>query len=316
MGSRGKEFALTILEISFWVIAGIILYTYLGHGVLVIVLGRAKDFFNKDQRVIRRADEPSVTLLVPAFNEEAWLKRKIESSLSLDYPENKLKIIVVTDGSNDGSAEIAGNNPRIVHLHQTQRRGKMAAMNRAMKFVDSEIVIFSDANALLNREAVRELVSFFRDPAVGCVCGEKRIVRKGREEATGAGEGIYWSFESLIKKWEARLGSCIGAARELFAIRTLLFADVPEDTIIDDFVISMRIALKGYRIQYAPGRTQWRRHHRTCVRNLNGKSGLPRETSNRFYGCRSSSIPSGMACWLFSIFPISFFVLLSFLFAL
>ena len=253
MGSRGKEFALTVLEVSFWILVGIIFYTYLGYGVLVIVLGRTKDFFNKEQRIIRRIDEPSVSLLVPAFNEEAWLSRKIESSLSLDYPENKLKIIVVTDGSNDGSAEIAGNNPRIVHLHQTQRRGKMAAMNRAMKFVDSEIVIFSDANALLNREAVRELVSFFRDPAVGCVCGEKRIDMESCREAAGAGEGIYWSFESLIKKWEARLGSCIGAAGELFAIRTRLYADLPEDTLTDDFVISMRIALKGYRIQYAPG---------------------------------------------------------------
>lgn len=253
MGSRGKEFALTILEISFWILVGIILYTYLGYGALVIVLGRVKDFFNKEQRVLCRSDEPSVTLLVPAFNEEAWLKRKIENSLRLDYPRDKLKIIVVTDGSNDGSAEIAGRNPRIVHLHQAQRRGKMAAMNRAMKFVDSEIVVFSDANALLNREAVRELVSFFREPAVGCVCGEKRIDIKGRRAAAGAGEGIYWRFESLVKKWETRLGSCIGAAGELFAIRTRLYAELPDDTLTDDFVISLRIALEGYRIQYAPG---------------------------------------------------------------
>ena len=253
MGSRGKEFALTVLEISFWILVGIILYTYLGYGVLIIVLGLLKDFFYKKKRVSPRADEPSVTLLIAAFNEEAWLKRKIENSLSLDYPKDKLKIIVITDGSTDGSAEIAGNNPRIIHLHEASRQGKMASINRAMKFVTSEIVIFSDANVLLNREAIRELVSFFQDAAVGCVCGEKQVYMENRNGAASAGEGIYWRFESLIKKWEARLGSCIGASGELFAISARLFKKIPEDTINDDLIISLRIALQGYRIQCAPG---------------------------------------------------------------
>lgn len=253
MGGRGKEPSLTILEISFWIFAGIILYTYLGYGALIIVLGKVKGFFRGKQKITFRAGEPSVTLLVAAFNEEAWLEKKIENSLSLDYPVDKLKIIVITDGSNDGSAGIAGTNPRIIHLHEAQRRGKMAAINRAMKFVDSEIIIFSDANAMLNREAVRELVSFFDDPAVGCVSGEKRVYMGNKNGAASAGEGTYWRFESLIKKWEARLGSCVSAAGELFAIRRRLFMEVPEDTLIEDFVISLRIALKGYRIQYAPG---------------------------------------------------------------
>ncbi|PKN53648.1 MAG: glycosyl transferase [Deltaproteobacteria bacterium HGW-Deltaproteobacteria-13] len=244
---------MTILEISFWILMGIILYTYLGYGALVVILGWVKGFFRGKQRVIHRNDEPSVTLLVSAFNEEAWLKKKIENSISLDYPEDKLKIIVITDGSNDGSAKIAKINPRIIHLHEVQRRGKTAAINRAMKFVDTDIVIFSDANTLLNREAVRELVLFFRDPAVGCVSGEKRVYMGNRNGAASAGEGTYWRFESLIKKWEARLGSCVSAAGELFAIRSDLFMKVPEDTLIEDFVISLRIALGGYRIQYAPG---------------------------------------------------------------
>ena len=253
MESHGKEPALTITEISFWMLMGIILYTYLGYGALIITLGKVKCFFNGKQRITARADEPSVTLLVAAFNEEDCLDKKIENSLSLDYPQDKLKIIVVTDGSNDGSAGIAGNNPRIVHLHEAQRRGKIAAINRAMKFVDSEIIIFSDANAMLNREAMRELVSFFDDPAVGCVSGEKRVYMENRNGATSAGEGTYWRFESLIKKWEARLGSCVSAPGELFAIRRHLFMEVPEDTLVEDFVISLRIALKGCRIQYAPG---------------------------------------------------------------
>lgn len=242
-----------MLEISFWLLVGIILYTYLGYGALVIILGLVKNFFFARQKIILRAEEPSVALLIAAFNEETWLKMKIENSLSLAYPKDKLKVIVITDGSTDGSAGIARTDTRIIHLHQTQRRGKMAAINRAMKFARSEIVIFSDANVLLNREAIRELVSFFQDAAVGCVCGEKHVYMENRNGAASAGEGIYWRFESLIKKWEARLASCVGASGELFAIRARLFKEIPEDTINDDLIISLRIALQGYRIQYAPG---------------------------------------------------------------
>jgi poly-beta-1,6-N-acetyl-D-glucosamine synthase len=252
MGSRGKEPALTALEISFWMLTGIIFYTYLGYGALVIVLGRIKGFWLRKQRTFPGAFEPQVTLLFAAFNEEVWLKKKIENSLDLDYPQDKLKIMVITDGSNDASAEIIEKFPGIVHLHETERQGKMAAINRAMKFVDTEIVIFSDANTMLNREAIRELVSFFRDPAVGCVCGEKRVYTADRNEAASAGEGTYWRYESRIKKGEASVGSCIGAAGELYAIRTALYRNEPVDTLLDDFVMSLGIALRGYRIQYAP----------------------------------------------------------------
>lgn len=251
MGSHGKEHALTIPEIFFWILAGIILYTYLGYGVLVIALGLAKDFFFGKQGNISRTNEPSVTLLVPVYNEEAWLKKKIENSLALDYPEDKLKIIVITDGSTDRSADIASAHLRILHLHESSRKGKTANINRAMKFVESDIVVFSDANVLLNKGAIRELVSCFQDSTVGCVSGRKQIYMENRSNAASAGEGIYWRFESLIKKWEARLGSCVGASGELYAIRTGLFTEIPEDTINDDLIISLRIALEGYRIQYA-----------------------------------------------------------------
>jgi cellulose synthase/poly-beta-1,6-N-acetylglucosamine synthase-like glycosyltransferase len=212
-----------------------------------------KGFFRGKQVVISRADEPSVTLLVAAFNEEAWLDKKIENSMGLDYPQNKLKIMVIDDGSNDGSAEIIEKFPRIIHLHEAERRGKMSAINRAMKFVDTEIVIFSDANTMLNREAIREMVSFFRDSDVGCVCGEKRMYMGDRNDAASAGEGTYWRYESRIREGEASVGSCIGATGELYAIRTALYRNEPEDTLLDDFMISLGIALRGYRIQYAPG---------------------------------------------------------------
>ena len=244
---------MTSLEISFCMLVGIIFYSYVGYGALVIILGRLKSIIRGKKSVSHDTYEPPVTLLFAVFNEEAWLKKKIENSLALDYPQDKLKIMVISDGSNDGSAAIAEMFPRILHLHEAKRQGKMAAINRAMKFVDTEIVIFSDANTMINKEAVRELVSFFRDPAVGCVCGEKRVYTEDRNEAASAGEGTYWRYESRIKEAESSVGSCIGAAGELYAILNALYQDQPADTIVDDFMISMGIALRGYRIQYAPG---------------------------------------------------------------
>lgn len=240
---------MTAAEILFWILTAVILYAYLGYGALIVALGRRK---GPPAAADGDPYEPSATLLVPAYNEEPWLERKIRNSRCLDYPEEKLGIVVVTDGSDDGSAEILRKFPRVRHLHAPERRGKMAAINRAMKFVDTEIVVFSDANALLNREAVREIVRHFRDPAVGCVSGEKRISMGDAGAAADAGEGIYWRYESRIKEAEARVGSCVGAAGELFAIRTALFREEAKDTILDDFTISMGIALRGYRVRYAP----------------------------------------------------------------
>jgi cellulose synthase/poly-beta-1,6-N-acetylglucosamine synthase-like glycosyltransferase len=125
-------------------------------------------------------------------------------------------------------------------------------MNRGMKFVSTPIVIFSDANTMLGKESIRRIVRLFATPSVGCVSGEKRIINKESDAASGAGEGLYWKYESALKKWDAELYSVVGAAGELFAIRTELYRDVEKDTLLDDFVISLRVAQDGYTIQYDP----------------------------------------------------------------
>ena len=130
--------------------------------------------------------------------------------------------------------------------------GKTAAINRAMGHIKTPLVIFSDANTLLNEEAVRNIVKRFHDPKVGCVAGEKRIIIKTKENATASGEGFYWRFESFIKTNESIVASTMGAVGELFALRTELFNPIPDNSIIDDFVISLTIALNGYHIKYAP----------------------------------------------------------------
>jgi len=124
-------------------------------------------------------------------------------------------------------------------------------MNRGMQFIKTPIVIFSDGNTMLGKESVQRIVDMFKDPKVGCVSGEKRIFSKDTDAAVGS-EGIYWKYESKLKKWDAELYSVVGAAGELFAVRTELFQEVEKDTLLDDFIISLRIAMKGYTIQYDP----------------------------------------------------------------
>ena len=136
--------------------------------------------------------------------------------------------------------------------HLDERGGKIGAMNRGMQFVKTPIVIFSDGNTNLGVDSIREIVNLFANPKVGCVSGEKRIYSKDEDAAAGAGEGLYWKYESTLKKWDAELYSVVGAAGELFAIRTELWQEVEKDTLLDDFIISLRVAMAGYTIQYNP----------------------------------------------------------------
>ena len=158
----------------------------------------------------------------------------------------------MTDGSDDGTPDQLKKYDGVRVLHEPARNGKIAAMNRGMAFVDTPIVIFSDGNTTLGADAIQEIVKLFRDPKVGCVSGEKRIYSKQADAAAGAGEGLYWKYESQLKKWDAELYSVVGAAGELFAIRTELWQEVEKDTLLDDFMISLRVAMSGYTIQYNP----------------------------------------------------------------
>ncbi len=242
-----------MLILLFWICLFIIFYTYLGYPLLLLFFNTIKKLFSKPQGKNGQRDcEPDVCLFVTAFNESGCIKQKVENSFSLDYPHEKIQYLWVTDGSDDGSPEMLKGYGKLEVHHCPERRGKMHAMNRGMEFVKAPIVIFSDANTRLGVDSIREIVSMFCDPNIGCVAGEKRIVEKEEDVAAGAGEGMYWKFESWIKKMDSDLNSAVGAVGELFAIRTRLFEPVEKDTILDDFVISLRIAQKGFRIAYAP----------------------------------------------------------------
>ncbi len=238
----------------FWILAAIIVYTYLGYGLVLYILVRIRRLFVK--RVVPELSDdelPEVTLLVAAYNELDYIHQKMENTRAFRYPADKLKIMWVTDGSDDGTPELLQQAyPDVEVLHLPQRKGKIAAMNRAVHFVKTPYIVFSDANTLIGPDSVRKIASLFNDPKVGCVSGEKRIMNEEKEAASSAGEGIYWKYESTLKRWDAELYSVVGAAGELFAVRTKLFNEVEPDTLLDDFVISLRIAMQGYRIEYDP----------------------------------------------------------------
>lgn len=240
------------LEIIFWIALFIVFYTYIGYGIVLYALVKLKKFFKKSTIIpYPTKDElPHLTLFITAYNEEDVVDEKMRNTLALDYPADKLHILWVTDGSNDGTNDKLANWPQATVQHQPLRQGKTAAMNRGMQFVETPIVVFTDANTDLNKEALMEIVHKFQNPKVGCVAGEKRIAEKSKDNAASGGEGLYWKYESALKSLDSQLYSAAGAAGELFAIRRELFEEMETDTLLDDFILSMRIVMKGYRIAY------------------------------------------------------------------
>jgi cellulose synthase/poly-beta-1,6-N-acetylglucosamine synthase-like glycosyltransferase len=218
-----------VIAIIFWSLLFVVFYTYAGYGIVLYTLVKLKETFGNHKEKYNLSYEPEVTLFIAAYNEKDYIDAKIKNSLELDYPQDKLKMIWVTDGSDDGTPELLSKYPRVTVYHESARNGKIGAMNRGMKYVISPIVVFSDANTVLGKESIRRIVKLLSDPTVGCVSGEKRIFDKEKDSAAGAGEGFYWKYESFLKKLDFRLYSVVGAAGELFAIRTELFQEVEKD---------------------------------------------------------------------------------------
>ena len=239
-----------VIEILFWIGIGIVFYTYLGYGIVLYLMVKIKELFVKPRLPRLPETLPEATLLIAAYNEEAIVASKMVNCRQLDYPADKLRLVWITDGSNDNTNERLKEYPEVTVLYQPRRQGKTAALNRALPYVNTPYVIFTDANTMLNKGAIKEIMRQFSGPRVGCVAGEKRVEIQAEQGAT-AGEGIYWKYESALKRLDYRLYSTVGAAGELFAIRTSLFEQMPPDTLLDDFILSLRIAMRGYKIAYS-----------------------------------------------------------------
>lgn len=226
-------------QIILWISIGTILYTILGYPLLITLVSRIRP-----RPIDKKPITPTITLVIPAYNEERVITAKIENSLSLDYPEEKLEILIVADGSDDRTVETARDYDMVNVYHQPERRGKAAAINRVMPFAKGDIVVFTDADTIFNQDALTAIAQNFADPDVGGVAGEKRVL--------GEGESQYWRYESYLKTRESEAGSVVGAAGEVFAIRKSAFIAIDEDAIIEDFLMSMRLVQAGWRVVYEP----------------------------------------------------------------
>jgi cellulose synthase/poly-beta-1,6-N-acetylglucosamine synthase-like glycosyltransferase len=243
------------LEILFWAFAFIVFYSFFGYGIVLFLMVKIRKSFFKRRNHQNENYEPTVSFIVPCYNEASIIKDKILNTLAIDYPKNKLQVIFITDGSTDGTDQEVSKFDDVELLHLPQRKGKSAAENRSVAYASGEVIIFSDANTELNSNVIRKIVRHYTDPMVGAVSGEKKIFQDKSENAAGAGEGFYWKYESKLKKWDSELLTVVGAAGELISFRKHLFTHLEEDTILDDFILSLRITERGYRVQYEPEAT-------------------------------------------------------------
>lgn len=239
------------LSVILWFSIALVVYAYLGYGVLLLVIIRLKRLFMGQIKALAPI-EPFVTVIVPCYNEQDIIADKIANTLAVDYPKEKMEIIFISDGSTDETAQRIAEQAGIKGMHEAARKGKAHAMNRAVREAQHPIIIFTDANTRLNTSVIKEMVKHYADPLVGAVSGEKRLYTGDKENASAAGEGIYWKYESLLKRWDAELMTIVGAAGELFSVKKELYTELEEDTILDDFMQTLRIAGQGYRVAYEP----------------------------------------------------------------
>lgn len=239
-------------QIVFWVSVALVAYVYAGYPLLIALAARLRRrIASPNFQSLRESDEPYVTVIIPAHNEERWIERKIENTLALDYPRQRMQILVVSDGSMDKTVQIAGRfaSEGVEVAHFAERGGKTVALNRAVGQARGEILVFTDANALLDPDALRYLIPHFSDPKTGGVSGNRTCTVTN--SSSSEGEGMYWHYEAWVKSSESAYYSCLGAVGQLFAVRRQLFPHVP--AVSDDFSIPMKILIySGYRIAFEP----------------------------------------------------------------
>ena len=243
------------LKILFWATLLIVFYTYIGYGILLYIIIRLKRLLKgAPLQPAMPADEdlPTMTLMICAYNEEDVVKERMENTLKLDYPKDKFRIMWVTDGSNDRTNELLKAYPEVDIVFSPERKGKTAALKHGLRELRTRYVAFTDANTMINSGALREIARLFSDPTVGCVSGEKRVAARKAGEMAAEGEGLYWRYESTLKRWDSELYSAMGAAGELYAIDPKLCREVPDEALLDDFMLSMYVVQAGKRIAYTP----------------------------------------------------------------
>ncbi len=237
-----------IAETAFWTALGVVAYTYVGYGAVMSVLARLRP-----RPVAIGETLPTVTVVVAAYNEADRIAARIENLLSLDYPVDRLEIVIASDGSTDGTVAAARRfEPRVRVEAFPVRRGKPAVLNDVVPAARGEIVVLADARQRFDRRALVALVASFADPAVGAVSGELMLVNAGESEPAVDGTAIYWDYEKHIRWAESRVDSTVGVTGAIYAIRRGVFEPIPPATILDDVIVPMRIARRGFRVLFEP----------------------------------------------------------------
>jgi cellulose synthase/poly-beta-1,6-N-acetylglucosamine synthase-like glycosyltransferase len=236
---------------AFWVSWLLIVYTYLLYPLALALMAKARRAPTKES-LLEEAAQPwsRVAMVVAAYNEGSVIAEKLLNTWRIDYPADLFSLYVGSDGSSDATSDLlrSCSDPRLHAFCFETRRGKISVLNDLMSRVDAEIVVLADANTMFDPDAVRQLVKRFNDPSVGCVSGELALEQKGGV----SGEGLYWKYEGWIKRNEGRLGCLIGCNGGIYAIRKELYESLPASTIVDDFVLSMNVLAKGYRVIFSP----------------------------------------------------------------
>jgi len=247
------------MESLFWISLTIIIYSYFIYPLVLFTFSGIKQAFSDTKYLWRRhqrrtlniKDYPAVTIIIAAYNEESCIKARIENLLSLDYPKEKLTLLIGSDGSNDQTADIlsAFNIENLyVHIFNTNR-GKMSVLNDLVEKSIDDIIIFSDANTHFQSNTIAQLARHFNNDKIGAVCGELHLV----DGDTGDNkDNVYWRYEQVLKFHESRLNALQGANGAIYAIRKSLFMPLPANTIVDDFQIAMNVAKQGFRLVYDP----------------------------------------------------------------
>ncbi len=236
-----------IARLGFAASAGLITYTFVGYPAAAALLARLRP------RPVRldRSFRPMVSFIIVAHNERDAIQAKLENTLALEYPADKLEVLVVTDGSDDDTPQLAARFDRVTVLHRSERLGKLAAMTRASEAATGDVLVFSDANNLYSRNALLELVAPMADSEVGAVTGRK-VIDDGSGRPLDRAEGAYWRYESKIKQWESAHGSVVAAAGEILAFRREAFPAIPPAHLVEDLVQVLTAAEAGWRVIYAP----------------------------------------------------------------
>lgn len=240
------------MELFLWILGaagfGLFAYAYLGYPLVV----RAAAVMRGVRRGLNATHQPPVSLIVCAYNEEVVIGPKVRNLLELDYPTGRLELIVASDGSTDRTVEIVRQYPQIRLLHSAQRRGKAGMINLALQEARNEILVFSDANVLWAKDALRVLVQHFNDPAVGAVCG--RLLFRIQASGTCAfEENVYWEYDGRLKAAEGTLGVCVGGNGGIYAVRRRLVQDLDTGArVADDLALPLMAAMAGYQVVYEP----------------------------------------------------------------